>query len=281
MQARCAPPPAGAAGARRRAPAAAAAAAAPPAAAARPKQPAAVRPRTSDRRRSVAAAAGSPAMPADVRRALQRDAFAAVPTHYVAPRRRMEEARASCSRVLHPFCPTATTLPHPASAALSHPPPPPLSHHQAVRTYFGEICSERDVAALEELVTDTVEYRDPVCWGQEVFLGRRRLAAILRDYGRAYPNLSYRLEALVADEGAGTAFAHWSASGAHLSAAFMGTPATGVVSSMRGVTVFSFDMGRAAGGLLGDAPRISAITSYRTILAEERAAFAADVPDFD
>jgi len=150
-----------------------------------------------------------------------------------------------------------------------------------VRTYFGQVCSERDLAALEELVADTVEYRDPVCWGPEVFLGVRRLAAILRDYGRAYPNLSYRLDALVADEGAGTAFAHWSASGAHLSAPYLGTPATGVVSSMTGVTLFRFDMGRAAGGLLGDAPKIASITSYRTILAEERAAFAADVPDFD
>lgn len=201
-----------------------------------------------------AAPAGSPALPSDLSSALRRDAFYAVPVRFVPLRARMEAAAAA-------YLQTAAS----AEAAA-------------------------DPTALEELVAEDVELRDPVAWGEERFVGRRRLAAVLRDYGRAYPNLAYRVLAVLADESSGVALAHWQASGAHLSAPFQGLPPTGCVSSIAGMTRFDFEplpwSGASSAGSspllpVDRTPRIRRITVYRTILAEERAAFAADVPDFE
>ncbi|MFB6242839.1 MAG: ester cyclase [Halobaculum sp.] len=104
-----------------------------------------------------------------------------------------------------------------------------------VATWFDDLFGHGDYEVLDELVTESVDYHGPQNIAPGETSGRDAIEDYVAVYRRAFPDISYEVEEVVAADGVVTA--RWSLQGT-LESDLFGVESSGEVVTGHGISVF-------------------------------------------
>lgn len=133
---------------------------------------------------------------------------------------------------------------------------------QLIMKYYDQVWNEGDTAMLKHICSQSLVFLDVACW-PEPYVGPDAVTKVIEEYLSAYKAIRFSdVELLVTEDGSAV-MAHWKATAFHLGA-FLGTPASGKVQEIRGMSSFM---------VVDD--KIARIETFREQLIHEQA-FSAD-----
>jgi steroid delta-isomerase-like uncharacterized protein len=108
--------------------------------------------------------------------------------------------------------------------------------------WFNDVWNAEDVGVLHDITTEDFALSDPCCWS-ELFVGRERVRKVVEEYLGAYKSFQYDVENMMASADGSVVLCRWQARAMHLGS-FMGSPASGRIEQIAGMTTFLLQNGK-------------------------------------
>lgn len=123
--------------------------------------------------------------------------------------------------------------------------------------WFEDVWNAENVSALADIATPDVVMVDPCCW-RDPYHGRTRVSKVIEEYLGAFKGFQHEVTEIMPSKDGSVVMVRWQATAVHLGT-FVGSPASGRVERIEGMSTFRFEGGR-----------IARVEVFRESLSQER-----------